>query len=90
MLTAAIDWHVVWMRIAHPDHVFFKAMWTTVYIAVTAQVMGVILGLEVDMLIAAGCVKRVISTYVGGEVLAPTPSDHRPIRARLRLTGGVT
>ena len=47
-------------------------------------------GLEVDMLIAAGCVKRVISTYVGGEVLAPTPSDHRPIRARLRLTGGVT
>jgi len=25
-----------------------------------------------------------------GEVLAQTPSDHRPIRARLRLPGGVT
>jgi len=28
-------------------------------------------GLETDMLIASGCVKRVISTYVGGEALAP-------------------
>jgi endonuclease/exonuclease/phosphatase family metal-dependent hydrolase len=27
---------------------------------------------------------------LGGEVLAQTPSDHRPIRARLRLTGGVS
>jgi endonuclease/exonuclease/phosphatase family metal-dependent hydrolase len=27
---------------------------------------------------------------LGGEVLAQTPSDHRPIRARLRLPGGVT
>ena len=27
---------------------------------------------------------------LGGEVLARTPSDHRPIRARLRLPGGVT
>ncbi|HEV7523681.1 MAG TPA: endonuclease/exonuclease/phosphatase family protein [Acidimicrobiia bacterium] len=27
---------------------------------------------------------------LGGEVLAETPSDHRPIRTRLRLMGGVT
>jgi endonuclease/exonuclease/phosphatase family metal-dependent hydrolase len=27
---------------------------------------------------------------LGGEVLAETPSDHRPIRARLRLAAGVT
>jgi endonuclease/exonuclease/phosphatase family metal-dependent hydrolase len=27
---------------------------------------------------------------LGGEVLAETPSDHRPIRTRLRLRGGVT
>ena len=27
---------------------------------------------------------------LGGEVLAETPSDHRPIRTRLRLVGGVT
>jgi len=42
---AATDWHVVWERIGHPDHIFFKAMYTTVYIAVIAQVMGVLLGL---------------------------------------------
>ncbi len=36
---------MVWVRIAHPDHVFFRAMYTTVYMAVIAQVMGVVLGL---------------------------------------------
>jgi polar amino acid transport system permease protein len=44
-LLAAVDWHVVWVRIAHPDHVFFRALYTTVYVAVVAQVMGVLLGL---------------------------------------------
>jgi polar amino acid transport system permease protein len=44
-MLAAVDWHVIWQRIFHPDHVFFRAMWTTVYIAVIAQVMGVLLGL---------------------------------------------
>jgi polar amino acid transport system permease protein len=42
---AAVDWHVVWQRIFHPDHVFFRALYTTVYIAVISQVMGVLLGL---------------------------------------------
>ena len=36
---------MVWVRIAHPDHVFFLALVRTVYISVIAQVMGVILGL---------------------------------------------
>jgi len=40
-----VDWHVVWGRLFHPDHVFFRALWTTVYIAVLAQVLGVVLGL---------------------------------------------
>ena len=44
-MLAAVDWHVVWLRIFHPDHVFFRALYTTVYIAVVAQVMGVLLGL---------------------------------------------
>ena len=44
-MLAAVDWHVVWQRIFHPDHVFFRALYTTVYIAVVAQVMGVLLGL---------------------------------------------
>jgi polar amino acid transport system permease protein len=44
-MLAAVDWHIVWVRIFHPDHDFVRALWTTVYIAVVAQVMGVMLGL---------------------------------------------
>ena len=44
-MLASVDWHVIWQRIFHPDHVFFRALYTTVYIAVIAQVMGVLLGL---------------------------------------------
>jgi polar amino acid transport system permease protein len=42
---AAVDWHIIWQRTLHPDHIFARALWTTVYIAVFAQVMGVVLGL---------------------------------------------
>jgi polar amino acid transport system permease protein len=35
---------VVGVRVAHPDHVFFLALIRTVYVAVIAQVMGVVLG----------------------------------------------
>jgi polar amino acid transport system permease protein len=41
----AVDWHVIWMRIFHPDSVFFRALWATVWIAVVAQTAGVFLGL---------------------------------------------
>ena len=44
-MLAAVDWHVVWQRLFHPDDVFVRALWTTVYIAVAAQVLGVLLGL---------------------------------------------
>jgi len=44
-LLAAVDWHVIWVRIAHPNDPFFLALTRTVYIAVIAQVMGVVLGL---------------------------------------------
>ena len=44
-MLAAVDWHVVWQRLFHPDDVFARALWTTVYIAVAAQVLGVLLGL---------------------------------------------
>src|ERR1043166_8435513 len=44
-MLASVDWHVVWMRIGHPDHAFFRALYTTVYMAVIAQAMGVVLGL---------------------------------------------
>jgi len=44
-MLAAVDWHVIWQRIFHPDHIFFRALYTTVYIAVIAQAMGVLLGL---------------------------------------------
>jgi polar amino acid transport system permease protein len=45
MMLAAVDWHVVWQRLFHPDNVFWKALWTTVYIAIAAQLIGVVLGL---------------------------------------------
>jgi polar amino acid transport system permease protein len=44
-MLAAVDWHIIWERIFHPDHLFFRALYTTVYIAVIAQVIGVLLGL---------------------------------------------
>src|SRR5436190_21521452 len=44
-MLASVDWHIVWERLFHPDHVFFRALYTTVYIAVIAQAMGVVLGL---------------------------------------------
>jgi polar amino acid transport system permease protein len=40
-----IDWHVIWLRIFHPDNIFFRALWATVYISIIAQTFGVILGL---------------------------------------------
>jgi polar amino acid transport system permease protein len=49
-LLAAVDWHVVWVRIAHPDHVFFLALTRTVYVAVIGQVMGVLLGLAAALM----------------------------------------
>jgi polar amino acid transport system permease protein len=42
---AAVDWHILWQRIFHPDHVFVLALWRTIYISVLAQTLGVILGL---------------------------------------------
>src|SRR5439155_10585107 len=42
---AAFEWHILWQRIFHPDHAFALALWRTVYIAVLAQLLGVILGL---------------------------------------------
>ena len=44
-MLAAVDWHILWQRIFHPDHVFVLALWRTIYISVLAQVLGVILGL---------------------------------------------
>src|SRR5919198_4954963 len=44
-LLAVVDWHIVWQRLFHPDHVFARALWTTVYIAVVSQAIGVVLGL---------------------------------------------
>ena len=27
-MLAAVDWHIVWERLFHPDHVFLRALWT--------------------------------------------------------------
>jgi polar amino acid transport system permease protein len=44
-MIAGLEWHILWQRIFHPDHVFFVALWRTVYISVLAQTLGVVLGL---------------------------------------------
>jgi polar amino acid transport system permease protein len=44
-MLATVAWSVVWERIAHPDHAFALALWRTVYISISAQVIGVCLGL---------------------------------------------
>jgi polar amino acid transport system permease protein len=42
---AAIDWHVIWSRIFHPNGPFAHALWATIYISIVAQVLGILLGL---------------------------------------------
>ena len=44
-MVASVQWHVLWQRIFHPDHVFVLALWRTVYISICAQLLGVGLGL---------------------------------------------
>jgi polar amino acid transport system permease protein len=44
-MLAAVDWHILWERIFQPDRVFLGALWRTIYIAVSAQILGVLLGL---------------------------------------------
>ena len=44
-MLAALDWHIVWSRIFHPDHTMLLALERTIYIAVAAQILGVLLGL---------------------------------------------
>jgi polar amino acid transport system permease protein len=41
----AFDWHVIWLRLFHPGHVFARALWATIYISVISQAVGVVLGL---------------------------------------------
>jgi polar amino acid transport system permease protein len=41
----AVDWHVISLRIFHPGNTFARALWTTVYISIVAQALGVLLGL---------------------------------------------
>lgn len=49
-MLAAVDWHILWERIFHPDHVFLTALWRTIYISVAAQFFGVLLGLALALL----------------------------------------
>jgi polar amino acid transport system permease protein len=47
------DGHLFFQRVFHPDHAFARALWTTVYIAVVAQVIGVALGLVAALMRAS-------------------------------------
>jgi polar amino acid transport system permease protein len=50
MTVAAFDWQILWQRIFHVDHAFFEALLATIYIAVIAQVLGVVLGLAAALM----------------------------------------
>ncbi len=41
----AFDWHVIWLRVFHPNGVFARALWVTIYVSIISQVAGVALGL---------------------------------------------
>ena len=41
----AVDLHVIWQQVFHPNSVLFRTLWATVYISVASQVAGVVLGL---------------------------------------------
>jgi polar amino acid transport system permease protein len=41
----AVDLHVIWQQVFHPDHILFRTLWATVYISIASQVLGVLLGL---------------------------------------------
>jgi polar amino acid transport system permease protein len=51
---AAMDWHIVWQRVFHPGNVFARALWTTIYISVISQVVGVVLGLIAALMRMSG------------------------------------
>ena len=41
----AVDLHVIWQQVFHPNNVFFRTLWATVYISIVSQTFGVLLGL---------------------------------------------
>src|SRR6185312_8579511 len=45
LLVGAVDWHLIKERIFDPNHAFAQALMRTIFIAVVAQVLGVLLGL---------------------------------------------
>jgi len=45
LLAAQFDSHYFWQHLFHPDGVFLRAVWTTVYLAVLGQAFGTLLGL---------------------------------------------
>jgi len=73
VIVAAFEWHIFWQRIFHPDHVFARALWTTVYIAVLAQFFGVVLGLVSALMRVAKLLPLKILSYAYVLVFRGTP-----------------
>src|SRR6266496_3393160 len=66
-MLAAVEWHIIWQRIFHPDHVFVLALWRTIYISILAQLLGVVLGLIAALMRMSGI--RVLRLLSGVYVL---------------------
>ena len=81
-MLAAFEWHILWDRIFHPDHAFALALWRTVYIAVVAQVLGVVLGLLAALMRMS---KLWPLRALSGLYIADLPRDARDRPDLLRL-----
>lgn len=49
-MIVAIAWHLLSTRLFHPNGVFARALWATIYISVVAQIAGVLLGLAAALM----------------------------------------
>jgi polar amino acid transport system permease protein len=65
-VVAVVDWHLIWQRLFHPNHVFALALWTTIYIAITAELIAVVLGLVTALMRRSRFLflRTLVGTYV--------------------------
>ena len=85
--TAAFDWHVFRDLVLHPSHPWLVGLWTTVYVSVLAQAIGVALGLAVELVRRSrrGALRAAAGFYV---VAVPRHAAARAAGPRLQRAGG--
>ena len=89
-MIVATDWHLVGERIVDPDSVFWHALAATVYIAVLAQLLGVVLGLVAALMrmsrFRAYIIPALVLTPVGWVALWLARRYSEDVRALRRVS----